>query len=69
MLKRYNIQLTADECKLPLLFLTQRGQGVYLVPSRCHEKRLPDNFSSDFNMMRNIRSEMITDPKKRLERI
>jgi len=69
MERRYNIQLRPDETRLPLLYLTQRGQDVYLVPSRCHEASLPANFTKDANMMRNLRGEMITEPSDRLGRI
>ena len=39
--KKYSIKLGASELNLPLLYLQQRGQDVYLVPSRCFEASLP----------------------------
>lgn len=67
--KRWNVVLKRDELKQPLLMLSQRGQEVYLVPSRCHEASLPANFTSDGNKMRELRNYMITDPTRRFERI
>ena len=49
--------------------LSQRGETVYLVPSRCHEASLPADFTKDANKMRDIRAEMITEPIDRMNRI
>ncbi len=65
----YKIKLRPDELRQPVLKLSQRGQSVYLIPSRCHEASLPKNFTRDANKMRSIREEMITDPTHRYERI
>ena len=67
--QRYGKQLAPWEAKLPLLYLTQRGEDVYLVPSRCHEASLPKGFTKDANKMRDLRSEMITEPRDRYDRI
>jgi len=69
MQKRYNIKLANQELKQPVLRLSQRGQAVYIIPSRCHEASLPPNFTKDANKMRDLRGEMITEPIHRYERI
>jgi hypothetical protein len=71
MSKRYPEvpKLAPWEAKLPLLYLTQRDEPVYLVPSRCHKASLPANFTSDGNKMRDLRSNMITEPRDRFNRI
>lgn len=69
MKNRYNIDLAPWEQTLPLLYLTQRDQPVYLVPSRCHEASLPANFTKDANKMRDLRGYMITEPTDRYNRI
>ena len=43
--KRWKVKLRVEELNQPLLMLSQRGQEVYLVPSRCHEASLPANFT------------------------
>lgn len=69
MLKRYNIKLANHELKQPVLRLSQRGQAVYIIPSRCHEASLPKDFTKDANKMRDLRGEMITEPLQRYNRI
>lgn len=51
------------------MFMTQRGQEIYLVPSRCHEATLPKDFTKDANKMRDLRTHMITEPSDRYYRI
>lgn len=62
---RYNIVLDPWELKIPLLHLTQRGQDIFIVPSRCHEASLPKDFAKDANKMRNLRKYMINEPNDR----
>lgn len=69
MEKRYRIILDKHELNQPVLRLSNRGQHVYILPSRCHEASLPANFTQDGNKMRQIREEMITDPTIRYRRI
>ena len=67
--KKYSIKLSPYELNLPLLYLQQRSQDVYLVPSRCFEASLPQDFTKDGGQMRELRSYMITEPGHRYERI
>ena len=69
MERAYNIRLSNAELNQPILKLTQRGQDVYLLPSRCHEASLPAGFTKDANKMRDLRTYMITEPKDRYGRI
>lgn len=69
MERAYNIRLSNAELNQPILKLTQRGQDVYLLPSRCHEASLPVGFTKDVNKMRDLRTYMITEPKDRYGRI
>ena len=69
MEQRYKIKLGPHELKQPVLRLSQRGQAVHIIPSRCHEASLPANFTKDANKMRDLRGEMITEPVHRYDRI
>ena len=69
MERAYNIRLSYAELNQPILKLTQRGQDVYLLPSRCYEASLPAGFTKDANKMRDLRTYMITEPKDRYGRI
>ena len=66
---RYGVDLAPWELKLPLLHLTQRGEDIYLVPSRCNEASLPKDFTSDPRRMTDLRSNMISDPDIRFQRV
>jgi len=61
--------LRQEEYNQPLLMLSQRGQPIYLLPSRCHEASLPKDFTKDANKMKDLRNYMITDPTIRYNRI
>jgi len=69
MEQRYKIKLGPHELKQPVLRLSQRGQAMHIIPSRCHEASLPANFTKDANKMRDLRGEMITEPVHRYDRI
>ena len=69
MERRYNIRLESWELNQPVLKLTQRGQDILLIPSRCHEASLPVGFTRDPNKMSELRGYMITEPKDRFQRI
>jgi hypothetical protein len=69
MERRYGLRLEGWELKQPVLMLTQRGQDIHLIPSRCHEASLPAGFTRDANKMRELRTYMITEPKDRYNRI
>lgn len=67
--KKYKIKLSPSELNLPLLYLQQRGEDIFLVPSRCFEASLPKDFTKDAGKMRDLRTYMITEPGHRYERI
>ena len=69
MERRYGLRLESWELNQPVLLLTQRGQEIHLIPSRCHEASLPAGFTRDANKMRELRTYMITEPKDRYNRI
>jgi hypothetical protein len=66
---RYKIRLSKDELNQPLLKLTIRDKPVYLIPSRCHEAHLPQDFTKDSHKMRLLREHVITDPLDRYNKI
>ncbi|TNV84199.1 hypothetical protein FGO68_gene5845 [Halteria grandinella] len=66
---RYSIKLDREEYNQPILALTHNGQRLHLIPSRCHPASLPKDFTKNAQMMRDLRTHMITAPIQRFNRI